>query len=325
MIGVTYHYVRPAYAYPYSGINGVTTQVFREQMIMLRGISTFVSLKQVLEAVRTGIPLPDNAVLITFDDGLREHVEHALPILDELEIPAVFYVNTASIDGQKMMSVHMLHHLMAHFPLRNLLSKVLEVYQSVVGRSAQLAEDAIADKTYKYGSLLAKRFKYFLNYTIPFKYYDVVVARLFEEIWQGSKEELYQDLYMNRCQVQMLASRGYLGSHGHDHVNLGRLSQVEATRDIVVARDLLEAWTGEKLRSFCYPYGTLQSCPIEIAQLVQKLGYEMAVTVERGVNCDFLNPMFVGRYDCNDVPGGKSFTGDIQSFFEDLPRCQFGT
>ena len=56
-----------------------------------------VRLDSVLPALREQDRLPENAVAVTFDDGYRDNFECALPILDEFEIPATFFVATSFI------------------------------------------------------------------------------------------------------------------------------------------------------------------------------------------------------------------------------------
>ena len=50
-----------------------------------------VSLEQVLSARRDGTPLPDNALLITFDDGWWDNFAYALPVLRRMELPAALF------------------------------------------------------------------------------------------------------------------------------------------------------------------------------------------------------------------------------------------
>ncbi len=48
--------------------------------------------------ILTGAPLPRKAVLITFDDGYRDNLENAAPILLRHGYPAVIFVPTGLLD-----------------------------------------------------------------------------------------------------------------------------------------------------------------------------------------------------------------------------------
>jgi peptidoglycan/xylan/chitin deacetylase (PgdA/CDA1 family) len=56
-----------------------------------------VSAAQVLAARRGGAPLPENAVLVTFDDGFRNFATHAQPELDRRGLRATLFVTTGAL------------------------------------------------------------------------------------------------------------------------------------------------------------------------------------------------------------------------------------
>ncbi len=76
-------------------------QAFREQMSKIRDSGRVpITAAQAVDALRgePGTPpLPDRAVLITFDDGFHDFTRHALPILFEQALPAALFVTTAAL------------------------------------------------------------------------------------------------------------------------------------------------------------------------------------------------------------------------------------
>ena len=54
---------------------------------------------QALEALELGISLPAKPILITFDDGYRDVLAHAAPVLARLRMPATAYVITGLISS----------------------------------------------------------------------------------------------------------------------------------------------------------------------------------------------------------------------------------
>jgi peptidoglycan/xylan/chitin deacetylase (PgdA/CDA1 family) len=80
----------------------VPTAVFAEQMALLEALGyTPVSLDAVLAHYLDGAPLPARAVLLTFDDGYRDNLENALPILREHGYPAVLFVPIGFLDDAR--------------------------------------------------------------------------------------------------------------------------------------------------------------------------------------------------------------------------------
>ena len=59
-----------------------------------------VGLDAVLDYYTLGTPLPERATLITFDDGYRDTLDNALPILQKYGYPAVIFVPVAYMDDE---------------------------------------------------------------------------------------------------------------------------------------------------------------------------------------------------------------------------------
>jgi peptidoglycan/xylan/chitin deacetylase (PgdA/CDA1 family) len=80
----------------------VPTAVFAEQMELLGELGyTPVSLGLVRDHYVEGAPLPPGAVLITFDDGYRDNLQNALPILQRHGYPAVVFVPIGFLDDDR--------------------------------------------------------------------------------------------------------------------------------------------------------------------------------------------------------------------------------
>ena len=80
----------------------IPTAVFEEQMALLGALGYVpVSLDAVRDHYVAGAPLPPRAVLITFDDGYRDNLENALPVLKRHGYPAVLFVPIGFLDGDR--------------------------------------------------------------------------------------------------------------------------------------------------------------------------------------------------------------------------------
>lgn len=79
----------------------LSVRVFREQMDKVRDSGrTPITARQVVEVLRArpgARALPDNAVLITFDDGFQDFTRHALPILHGRGLPSALFVTTGAL------------------------------------------------------------------------------------------------------------------------------------------------------------------------------------------------------------------------------------
>ncbi len=66
---------------------------FETQMEWIAERMNPVSIEQVARSLDGG-RLPDRPVLVTFDDGYRDNLDHALPVLERLAIPATVFLAT---------------------------------------------------------------------------------------------------------------------------------------------------------------------------------------------------------------------------------------
>ena len=82
---------------------------FDEQLAQLGELGyEVVGIDAVLDYYTHGAPLPAGAVLITFDDGYRDIIENALPVLQKYGYPAVIFVPVAFM-GDAMPLPHEMH------------------------------------------------------------------------------------------------------------------------------------------------------------------------------------------------------------------------
>lgn len=76
-------------------------EVFREQMTLLAGTRPVLTLDDAVEQMAAGAT-PDGVVL-TFDDGTPDFYECAVPVLEDLGLPATLYAATGPIDRGEPM------------------------------------------------------------------------------------------------------------------------------------------------------------------------------------------------------------------------------
>src|SRR5690606_15431462 len=100
---LTYHRVRDdAEAHPFDeGVIDATTAEFDRQMALLRAEMNPIGAAELLAWAR-GEPLPPNPVCVTFDDGYRDNLEIALPILQRHGVPAIFFIATSYLEERRL-------------------------------------------------------------------------------------------------------------------------------------------------------------------------------------------------------------------------------
>lgn len=81
--------------------------------------------------------------------------------------------------------------------------------------------------------------------------------------------------HMNKERLLALHQAGWeVGSHGLDHLVMTSMSSDEIEAEVVESKKMLEKLLGEKVKTFCFPFGRYNQ---EIVEKTKKAGYENLV------------------------------------------------
>ncbi|MDB4970136.1 MAG: Polysaccharide deacetylase [Myxococcales bacterium] len=258
----------------------ITTDAFRAQMEQLRERFVVLPMSYVVRAVAGDIQIPHDAVAVTFDDGYRDVLQRADPILRALDIPATVFVPTGFVDN------HTRARLLPHDRL----------YAAVwAARRAGRTLLSFADSE---TAILLARADRALDGGGPADVVDELIetapaatlAHIVEMIEAGVGAPPLDDgaHVLTPDEVRTLADHGWeIGAHTVGHVVLTHETPDEARRQLVSSKADLERWSGRPCRYFAYCNG--YHSPSLVSEL-RRAGYEGAVTT-----CDRPNP--VGKGD----------------------------
>lgn len=297
-----YHYIREDFSASYPSIFGVTPNGFKQQLKLLKNEYESVTPSELLNHVDDILTSKDNYFFVTFDDGLKEQFELALPILDELSIPAVFFANSRNFEEKKMSTVHKIHLLRSKIASSKLLDEIAKL-----GGTISLSEmDAKhAKSVYIYDDKDSAALKYLLNFKMDFKIQEELIASIFNNYFE--ENQVLEELYMSERHIIELSKKTYLGSHTHNHFPVGLLKANEIQFELERSKVFFENLTKTKIKMVAYPYGSPEACTEEVALIAKDVGYKLGFTTTRGVNTNHNNHLLLNRFDCNDLSGGKNY------------------
>ncbi len=322
LIAINYHYIRPSFNDPYPGIHGITPARFKSQMKALSKIGEFVSGAAIQAAIRGEQNLPARAFIVTFDDGLREQYEYTWQILLRLGISGIFFVNTGPIATATVATVHKIHLLRANTAPAD--------FMRMLHRQAQIKDIELATQIdhnkavaqYRYDTPDVAELKYLLNFLIIPEQRDQLIEACFQERFPGQEAEISRRLYLDTDQIQKLGSYGAIGSHAHEHLPLGLLPGEKIKEQIHLSLDYLQKWAGYRPYAMSYPYGSKEASSLAVGNVATSLGIDFAFTTERAANIDLNSPLFLARFDNNDLPGGKAARWSLTELFDSAPISQ---
>jgi len=261
---LTYHRVNDDQD-PFFG--SVPTEVFERHMSAVAGTYRVLTVEALVDLMRRG-SLPRNALAITFDDGYRDTLTHAAPILARHGLPATVFLATGFIGTAEIPWVD---RLALAFKLTRAESVTVPSGETV-GLASQSDRLRALDMTL--GAL--KR--------LPDDEGRRALESLLEELGVTDRHG-FKNLMLTWDDVHALAGLGFsLGAHTVNHPILSRVGAQRAWKEILGSRTMIECACGQPPRAFAYPNGTADDYNETTKRLVRDAGFTCAVTTRFGVN-----------------------------------------
>ncbi|ETX08277.1 MAG: hypothetical protein ETSY2_06365 [Candidatus Entotheonella gemina] len=268
-----YHAVcLPGCTYASRGI-AVTPKGFERQVRYLTKHYAVMPLEEAVACLRSGRPLPPNAVAITFDDGYHDN-DTAFHILRAHGGCATFFLTSNCIDDREIFWVSEVRHLILRTTQAVLQFKADVHHVSECAFSLHTAEEreaAVSQVTRLIKSCtLAER--------------ETVLQALRTALADVDKPFDGPQLMLSSEQVQDMLDGGMsVGGHTLTHANLPSAGLADAERELLQCRRDLQQRFGLGAMAMAYPNGGANAYVTqEIQRLAQETGYDSAWTSASG-------------------------------------------
>ena len=217
------------------GVGEMSAGAFRQLLLSLGSIFRFRAMDELLEheSARSSA-----SMFLTFDDGLRNQLDVAYPILQELEIPATFYVCPDLIDARSWVWTYEIRHRIESMTSEMRLDLARDLY----------CPSADTD------SLMARIRSLPLHARQDFHQQVRDSTRDFQPtLEQSRKFDLMDWAELSRLDPKVIT----IGSHTMGHAMVNTLTPEQAEHEIVESRRVLEKRLDREVVHFCYPNGLL--------------------------------------------------------------------
>lgn len=300
-----YHYTRDLEHSRYPQIKGLDTSLFRQQLDFFKDQFCVVRMEQVIDAATNGGTLPENALLLTFDDGYIDNYTFALPLLEEYGFQGSFFIPGKTFMEHRLLDVNKIHYILASEDIKTILPKLFERLNHYRGTEYCFPANEELFSTYAEESRFDNKETIFvkrvLQTALPERVRNKISSDLFRSCVGISEEKLAYELYMTEEQIRTMKRHGmFIGLHGYDHYWLGNLSADEMKADIDKALDAMDPFIDRRAWVMNYPYGDYNDCVLDY---VAHKGACIGLTTE--VSPAFIgtdHPLKLPRLDCNDFP-----------------------
>lgn len=303
-----YHYTRDLNHSRYPEIKGLAYDLFEEQLQFFAKNFHVVTMESVIDAVNNGSELPDNSVLLTFDDGYIDNFTVAMPLLKKYGMQGSFFIPGKTFTENVLLDVNKIHFVLASAD--NSKELVCDIYSLLdeARNSTEYTNLSSNDDLYaQYG--IANRFdsadvvfcKQILQTAIPEKLRNEMSSKLFAKYVGLSESNFARELYMNHDQIKCMKDNGmFIGLHGYDHYWLGNLKEDEMKRDIDQALNVMSDFINKDAWVMNYPYGSYNQGVIDY---IKSKGCVLGLTTDVDkAELTVENRFTLQRLDCNDFP-----------------------
>lgn len=294
---IHYHYIEDLNGHN-TGMNPCPVAEFEKHIKFLSEHYKSASIEKTFEAGKNNSK--EQYYSVTFDDGLKDQYENAVPILKKYNAQATFFLITETLEGF-LPSAHKLHIILSKISIL----EVIDLWNEFLGqRYSEYASRFFVPKDKRlvknrrlYADIPTANMKETLT-TIPFSIRDNFLDFLFQK-YDIEEKVLCEKLFLNSADIQDLQKQEFsVGIHTHVHEPIGALGPEGLRADFKKSKKWLKKIIGKEPTLFSYPYGIV---PEWGPSAVQKEGITHAVTVEeRGVSQDD-NPLLIPRYDMASI------------------------
>lgn len=261
---------------------------FERQMEFLTGNYTLLPLREIVHRLERRLPLPRNPAALTFDDGFRNVLTAAYPVLQKHAAPATVFLVTGLVGTRQPAWPDRLFHAVATTARKQITFADLRWDLTTPNHRAA---------AYR---ALAARLK-----TLPTSAKDESLEYLHWQLHVPASVPADSPLStLDWSEVESLARAGLIdfGSHTHTHPILSRCDPAVQYEELRLSRDVLREHLG-RADLFAYPNGTRADFTAQTQRFLAELEYAAAVTTESG-----LNSRRASRYSLRRVGVGADTT-----------------
>ncbi len=292
---VMYHYVRNPLQTKFPGIKACTIDKLKAQIDFLTKRYRVVTLGEFI-AVRSSYKDNISLCVLTFDDGIKDHIENVLPILKLHNIKGTFFIPTKPVTDNWVAPAHKIHFLLSQLGAKNFLKNTENFLSEKFPDTAYL-EKIPPQVNNRWDDPITAKLKYLIA-TLPENVKNKLLDALFKNTF-GDERDFSKKFYLSPDEIRALVKEGMeIGAHTHTHRLLSQISAKEQAEEVVLSKRALYGILKKHINVFSYPNGVTTPKFIKTLKDNKFIG---AVTVEVGTNAKKMNPFLLRRFDTNDI------------------------
>jgi peptidoglycan/xylan/chitin deacetylase (PgdA/CDA1 family) len=268
---------------------------FRDQLQVLARRRKILAMEGFVAALESR-SLPRNAVAITFDDGYRDNLTTAAPLLEEAGAPATVFLTASAIGGETLFWWDDLARLILAQPGRIKYELAVGTAR-VAGDIAAMAPGEAPDRRWRAWDepRTARQAEYKKLWQLLQRSRPAERAAAMRDLRRAAPAAMAdsEDLPLTVEEVARLASSNLsIGSHAMSHQPLTSVSSAERRAEIEDGRAMCIALAHQPVNGFAFPHGDRDA---ETIAIVREAGFAWACSTRAAC----IDPR---NYDLFDLP-----------------------
>ena len=263
----------------------VSPDNFSAQLELLRRRRRPMPLAELTRELEQG-RCPRSAVVVTFDDGYRDNLVAALPVLEAFDVPATVFCTAGVVGGDQAFWWDRLAGLLLgpdRLPPVLALDlpgehKQVALQAAANYDAAQRAADRLRQADDEPASARLDFYREVWGWLRSLAQEDRIVALDQIERWSGGRStEVPRPLSREQARTLAASPLIEIGAHSVTHAALSTLSPDAQRSEIAQSKAQLEALLARPVLSFAYPFGDQG---VDTAALVRDAGFRSSCTTE---------------------------------------------
>ena len=253
---------------------------FEKEILYYKANFDIISLEEAFKRIKNNEAFERKTITISFDDGFANNLEIALSILEKHSIPVTFFVSSVCVEnnGDSILWPEFIAAL-RYFCKNQPIKYENEEYVDLIETTTKLPlSDRIKSMPYEERDVLLNRID--KEYKISEK-----IRTLPEEIWKLLNEKQLVELSESKVTT--------IGSHGHNHYNLGQIEPKYAHFELEHSKKLLESAIKKEVKYIAYPDGSYNA---SVKDMAMSMGYEGQLAVKYKLPNDKTDNRILNRF-----------------------------
>lgn len=202
-------------------------------------------------------------ICLTFDDGFANNYHYVLPLLEQYQTPATFFVTAIREAGYDILWNDFLSIAGKSGPAQ-FIFKNKPWYKNPYNKYVNTKGISLAELL-RYGNFDDK----------------AALLQLLDKLTSFHRHKQHHDhwLQMTGEQIRLLSASQFvtIGSHGYYHNDLSRIDTASAEEELIQSKQYLENLTSKEINSIAFPYGAYNA---DVLHIAKNAGYKQLLATE---------------------------------------------